>query len=394
MIHETDMNVQNATVMATAAFATQMTDTKTTDYVGNKIYENNQLKRILVDGGYIEDNQYHFYLTDHLGNNRIVAKADGSIVQKTHYYPFGMAYAESTGQEKQPYKYNGKELDNVHGLNLYDYSARYMEPGIGRFTSVDPMAEKYYSWSPYVYVLNNPLRNLDPTGEDVFILYYTEGNNSGDDMFKAAAQTRKDEIESRKKFNSERDIVIMHSIKDISNIKSLTEKTISTYSKQFGKTAEVGIWSHAGLDGPVGTKKTSVAPLFEDETTKQMEIKGGWDNIDFNWKKEGASMDFYGCNTGVDSDGSSFAQKISKLDNMKNVEVSGQQSYAYPSINAYYRATSLARTTGIYLGLYPTYLVGGNRNEGGKALIGTAVAKPMNHYVNGELSKVWFQKTN
>ena len=167
--HETDITPQLATVMATAAFATQMTNTNTTDYVGNKIYENNQLKRILVDGGYIEDNQYHFYLTDHLGNNRVVAKADGSIVQKTHYYPFGMAYAESTGQDKQPYKYNGKELDNVHGLNLYDYSARYYEPGIGRFSTVDPLAEKYYWVSPYAYALNNPIKFIDPDGKAIVL---------------------------------------------------------------------------------------------------------------------------------------------------------------------------------------------------------------------------------
>ncbi|MDU1892898.1 MAG: RHS repeat-associated core domain-containing protein, partial [Dysgonomonas sp.] len=63
-----------------------------------------------------------------------------------------------------PYKYNGKELDEMHGVNMYDYSARYKDEW--RFTTVDPLAEKYYSWSPYVYVGNNPIRIIDPTGED------------------------------------------------------------------------------------------------------------------------------------------------------------------------------------------------------------------------------------
>jgi uncharacterized protein RhaS with RHS repeats len=54
----------------------------------------------------------------------------------------------------------------MHGLNLYDYSARYYESAIGRFTTVDPLAEKYYSCSPYVYTFNNPLRFTDPTGEE------------------------------------------------------------------------------------------------------------------------------------------------------------------------------------------------------------------------------------
>ena len=180
--HETDITPQLATVMGTAPFSSGSSQTKVTDYVGNKIYEGGLLRRILVDGGYIENNIYHFYLTDHLGNNRVVAKADGTIVQKTHYYPFGMAYTESTGQEKQPYKYNGKELDKTHGLNLYDYSARYYGPGIGRFTSIDPMAEEYYNISPYVYCDNNPMKYIDPTGmvltdyrnEKGELLYHTE----------------------------------------------------------------------------------------------------------------------------------------------------------------------------------------------------------------------------
>uniref|UniRef100_UPI003AF00B1A RHS repeat-associated core domain-containing protein n=1 Tax=Dysgonomonas gadei TaxID=156974 RepID=UPI003AF00B1A len=159
-----------ATVMATAPFSTQATDTKTTDYVGNKVYENGTLKRTLIDGGYIEGTTYHFFLTDHLGNNRVVAKADGTVIQKNHYYPFGMAFAENTTAEQglQPYKYNGKELDQMRGLNMYDYSARFYEPAYGRTPTPDPHAENYYSWSPYAWVGNNPMRNIDPFGTDVW----------------------------------------------------------------------------------------------------------------------------------------------------------------------------------------------------------------------------------
>lgn len=58
---------------------------KRTDYVGNMIYENGSLKRILVDEWYIENGIYHFYLQDHLGNNRVVAKSDGTVTQTNHY---------------------------------------------------------------------------------------------------------------------------------------------------------------------------------------------------------------------------------------------------------------------------------------------------------------------
>ena len=146
-----------------------LTMSKTTDYIGAMIYENGTLKRILINGGYIEGGVYHYYLTDHQGNNRLVADAGGTVVQKNHYYPFGTAFAETpvAEQGKQPYKYNAKELDQMHGLNLYDYSARLMDPALGRFHMVDPLAYKYYSISPYAYCLNNPVRFVDPDGRKI-----------------------------------------------------------------------------------------------------------------------------------------------------------------------------------------------------------------------------------
>ena len=79
-----------------------------------------------------------------------------------------MPFGEETDAEqgKQNFKYNGKELDKEHGLNQYDYAARFMDPSMIRFTTVDPLAEKYFSWSPYVYVGNNPMRLVDPDGKD------------------------------------------------------------------------------------------------------------------------------------------------------------------------------------------------------------------------------------
>ncbi|SFG78361.1 RHS repeat-associated core domain-containing protein [Prevotella sp. KH2C16] len=69
----------------------------------------------------------------------------------------------------QRYKYNGKELDRMHGLDWYDYGARHFDASIGRWMCVDPLVEKYHGISPYAYCLNNPIRYVDPDGKIVVI---------------------------------------------------------------------------------------------------------------------------------------------------------------------------------------------------------------------------------
>ena len=60
--------------------------------------------------------------------------------------------------------YNGKELNRDFDINLYDYGARWYDPAIGRWTSIDPLAEERNWLSPYNYVQNNPILRIDPTG--------------------------------------------------------------------------------------------------------------------------------------------------------------------------------------------------------------------------------------
>ena len=98
---------------------------------------------------------------------------DGSVCQITNYYASGLPYFDqysNKNEELQPYKYNGKEYDRMHGLNLYDYSARQYDPAIGQFTSMDPLCEKYYHISPYAYCAGNPVNRIDPDGEDIWEL--------------------------------------------------------------------------------------------------------------------------------------------------------------------------------------------------------------------------------
>ena len=53
----------------------------------------------------------------------------------------------------------------MHGLNMYDYGARQQDPAVGMFTSMDPLCEKYYNISPYIYCAGNPVRYVDVDGK-------------------------------------------------------------------------------------------------------------------------------------------------------------------------------------------------------------------------------------
>ncbi|NOW98916.1 RHS repeat-associated core domain-containing protein, partial [Mucilaginibacter sp. SG564] len=108
---------------------------------------------------------YEYTLTDHLGNSRVnfdTGTGTARQVQVDDYYAFGMEISTSVASPKNEYLYNKKELQE--NLGLYDYGARFYDPVIARWTSVDPLADKYQSWSPYNYGLNNPIRIFDVGG--------------------------------------------------------------------------------------------------------------------------------------------------------------------------------------------------------------------------------------
>jgi len=100
----------------------------------------------------------HIYHNDHLGSTRAITDEDGTIVASVDYYPFGDVLSQ-TGDSHL--KYNGKELDEGYGFDLYYYGARYYNSGLGRFISPDPMKDFI---NPYSYVGNNPMNRIDPTG--------------------------------------------------------------------------------------------------------------------------------------------------------------------------------------------------------------------------------------
>ena len=102
--------------------------------------------------------------------------------RQTHYYPFGMRIsplsrqpANLGTQHNNKYLYNGKEFNDEFGLNWYDYGARFYDPQIARFHSIDPLAEQFAFQSPYVYAANNPIRFIDYMGMSAQEGQYVKG---------------------------------------------------------------------------------------------------------------------------------------------------------------------------------------------------------------------------
>jgi RHS repeat-associated protein len=154
------------------------------NYVSGIEYKGAALEAIYTSEGRCTPNAakffYEYSIKDHLGNARVSFKTNETVnvagqvtattldkIQENHYYPFGMemegAWLPQVGAENA-YQYNGKELNEDFGLNLIDYGARWYDAAIGRWWSVDPLAEKFLSKTSYNYGLNNPIRMIDPNG--------------------------------------------------------------------------------------------------------------------------------------------------------------------------------------------------------------------------------------
>ena len=118
----------------------------------------------------------HYYAKDHLGSTRAVVDYSGAVVERHDYDAYGMEL-QGRGQVGSPVlneRYTGHQFDAETGL-LYA-GARFLDPTIGRFLSVDPLAESYSSWSPYTYTINNPVNSLDPDGRYVI---FVNGQHGG-----------------------------------------------------------------------------------------------------------------------------------------------------------------------------------------------------------------------
>ncbi len=142
------------------------------DYCGNYIYQNGNISMITTPAGYISGSMRYYYLKDYQGNNSVVLNQNGVVQQINHYYPYGSLMGEGFNASSQPYRYGGKELVTLEGLNLSDFGARWLDSPSGTFTTMDPLCEKYTQYSPYLYCAGNPLKYVDPDGQQILVTPY------------------------------------------------------------------------------------------------------------------------------------------------------------------------------------------------------------------------------
>ena len=117
------------------------------------------------------ENLQFFYHPDHLGSSGFITNLDGEIVQHIEYVPFGEVFIEERNSVwNTPYLFNAKEFDEETGL--YYYGARYYEPRLSIWLGTDPKQDKYPNIHSYCFSLNNPIKIIDPNGQDSYLIIW------------------------------------------------------------------------------------------------------------------------------------------------------------------------------------------------------------------------------
>ncbi|WP_411032372.1 DUF6443 domain-containing protein [Spongiimicrobium sp. 3-5] len=159
----------------------------TTDYAKGYMYVNNQLEFFGHPEGYVAPDgsggyDYVYNYTDNVGNIRLSytdANGDGNIdssneiIKENNFYPFGLKHkgynevVSSLGNSTaKKWQFNGVELEESFGINLYEMDLRRYDPAIARWTAIDPVV--HYDFSTYNAFDNNPVFWTDPSGANSF----------------------------------------------------------------------------------------------------------------------------------------------------------------------------------------------------------------------------------
>ncbi|MBP3717626.1 MAG: hypothetical protein J6I79_09045 [Paludibacteraceae bacterium] len=118
------------------------------------------------EGDRTYEGDWFFFHTDHLGSTSYLTDTAGNVSQFVCYTPYGEAIVdEHLTTYENPFKFSGKELDDITGL--YDHGARSRNPISTLWYGVDILWEKHPEYSPFIYCAGNPVKLIDPDGREV-----------------------------------------------------------------------------------------------------------------------------------------------------------------------------------------------------------------------------------
>ena len=131
-------------------------------------FESDDMGDVKAGYGFESDRTYEgdwfFFHSDHLGSTSYLTDTAGNVSQFVCYTPYGEAIVdEHLNTYENPFKFSGKELDDITGL--YDHGARSRNPISTLWYGVDPRYEEFPEMSPFAYCHGNPVRLIDMDGE-------------------------------------------------------------------------------------------------------------------------------------------------------------------------------------------------------------------------------------
>ncbi|MEB4759084.1 DUF6443 domain-containing protein [Chryseobacterium indologenes] len=155
---------------------TNLETVDTTDYLDGFQYSDNILSFVPTSEGYYDfvQNKYIYNYTDQVGNIRLAYYKDASgnlkIDRATHYYPFGLEFGDYLGTSNSispNYKYSSQGQEKQTETGWSSYKWRNYDSAMARFFNLDPLAETYHTWSPFVFSGNRvvdarELEGLEP----------------------------------------------------------------------------------------------------------------------------------------------------------------------------------------------------------------------------------------
>ncbi len=211
----------------------------------------------------VESFQYYYH-PDHLGSTSYVTDASGEVYQHLEYFAFGETFVEEhSNTDRTPYLFNGKELDEE--TELYYYGARYYDAKTSIWQSIDPLAEKYTSVSPYNYTLNNPINFTDPDGRKVKVT--GENQETINESLEAIRNTVKEKYRNSIQLNSDGYVELGKGRgRNFRSLRQLvkSEKTVEFSVTKFYKAKE---------NGQLVTK--AMNPSIMDQTLEQLSYLQG-----------------------------------------------------------------------------------------------------------------------